>query len=59
MNYRSNANKLLTDAEAVNKSLNVTQEVQAEAEKAIDKAYKDYEATMNILNEVSAIKKYI
>jgi len=59
MNYRSNANKLLTDAEAVNKSLNHTQEVQAEAEKAIDKAYKDYEATMNILNEVSAIKKYI
>lgn len=59
MNYRSNANKLLTDAEAVNKSLNNTQEVQAEAEKAIDKAYKDYEATMNILNEVSAIKKYI
>lgn len=58
MNYRSNASKLLTEAEAVNKSLNDTQEAQAEAEKAIDKAYKDYEATMTILNEVSVIKKY-
>lgn len=59
MNFRSNASKLLTDAEAVNKSLNDTQEAQAEAEKAINKAYKDYETTLNILNEVSSLKKNI
>ncbi|XP_050314835.1 laminin subunit beta-1 isoform X2 [Anthonomus grandis grandis] len=47
-----NATKLLTDAEAVNQSLYKTQDAQSEAEKAIEKAWKDYDATMNILNEI-------
>ncbi|CAG9760320.1 unnamed protein product [Ceutorhynchus assimilis] len=49
---KSNATKLLTDAEAVNQSLTKTQDAQSEAEEAIEKAWSDYDATMNILNEI-------
>ncbi|XP_066247088.1 laminin subunit beta-1 isoform X1 [Euwallacea similis] len=49
---KSNAIKLLTDAEAVNKSLTETQKAQTEAEKAIEKAFQDYEATLKVLNDI-------
>lgn len=49
---KSNATKLLTDAEAVNQSLNKTQDAQSEAEEAIEKAWTDYKAVENILNEI-------
>ncbi|KAL1492725.1 hypothetical protein ABEB36_010939 [Hypothenemus hampei] len=49
---RANATKLLSHAEGVNQSLNKTQEAQVEAEKSINAASKDYEATISILNEI-------
>ncbi|XP_060515754.1 laminin subunit beta-1 isoform X2 [Cylas formicarius] len=49
---KSNATKLLKDAEDVNKSLNKTQYAQLEAEAAVEKAWNDYKAVENILNEI-------
>ncbi|XP_076262261.1 laminin subunit beta-1 isoform X1 [Rhynchophorus ferrugineus] len=49
---KSNATKLLTDAEAVNQSLNKTQDAQTEAENTINKAGENYKEVENILNKI-------
>ncbi|XP_030748533.1 laminin subunit beta-1 isoform X2 [Sitophilus oryzae] len=49
---KSNATKLLTDAEAVNQSLNKTQDAQREAENTINKAGEDYNEVENILDKI-------
>ncbi|KAG5893086.1 hypothetical protein JTB14_029481 [Gonioctena quinquepunctata] len=49
---KSNATKLLKEAEDVNDSLNKTQDAQAEAEEAIDKAWDDYRTVEDILYQI-------
>ncbi|CAG9828598.1 unnamed protein product [Diabrotica balteata] len=46
---KTNATKLLKEAEDVNDVLNKTQDAQKEAESAIDKAWNDYRVVENIL----------
>lgn len=50
--FRSNATKLLKEAEDVSSSLNKTQDAQTEAESAIEQAWEDYRTVENILNQV-------
>ncbi|ERL94756.1 hypothetical protein D910_12030, partial [Dendroctonus ponderosae] len=54
---KSNATELLNNAEAVNQSLNKTQDAQQEAINAIDKAWSDYENITNILKEIGSKTK--
>lgn len=51
--FRANATKLLKEAEQVNDTLNKTQHAQIDAEKAIEKASRDYNTVEQTLGEVS------
>nr|XP_023021103.1 laminin subunit beta-1 isoform X2 [Leptinotarsa decemlineata] len=49
---KSNATKLLKEAEDVNDSLNQTRDAQVEAEEAIEKAWDDYRTVEDILYQI-------